>query len=68
MIGIRTEKAIKKIIALLKEDSHSVASSMMTKKDGNVFFRFIENEGGNVLAQFSLKSIISKRYAKRKKK
>ena len=76
MIGIRTEKALRKVIALVKdsgtydEDVISIGGIdvfIETLKTGNVVFRIFsykDDTPRKPIATFSLSQIIGKRYKK----
>lgn len=63
-MNIRTEKAIKAVIA----KGSKVAYSIELKKSGNHSISFFAEEKGELLAKFTLKSIIRKRLAKKRVK
>jgi len=72
-IGIKTEKAIKEVIKVIQKGDPEakewpVYVSHKIEQSGNITFQIRELVRGTLLATFSLKSIISKRYPKRKKK
>ena len=64
-IGLRTEKAIKKVIEAIK--SRTVSCEL--KKNTLVFSHSsgIFGPEGRIIARFTLQSLIKKRYARRKK-
>lgn len=67
MIGLKTEKAIKRVMEYNRAEDSRLAIDDLHKKNGDVVFVFT-NANGEQLAKFSLSQIISKRYPKRKKK
>ena len=63
-MNVRTEKAIKAVIA----GKDKVHATVKIKKNGNHSITFFETEGDmGVLATFTLRSLVAKRYPRRKK-
>ncbi len=64
MIGVRTEKAIKAVIA----KGSQVSYRMEIRKNGNHAISFFDADTGVDLAKFTLRQIVEKRLAKTKVK
>ncbi len=62
IMNLRTEKAVKKVMAL----KANVEGVVLLRPNGNHLIKFFDLDG-NSISSFTLQQIINKRYPKRKK-